>query len=375
MRVLMTGGGTGGHVNPALAIANMIREKEPDAEIAFVGTSHGIENKLVPKEGYPLYHIEIRGLRRSLSLSNLKTALLVFTSVIKGKKLIDEFKPDIVIGTGGYACWPILKAASLKGVPTALHESNAVPGVAVKMLENAVDRVFINFEESRAQLKHPDRAVRVGNPLRMKPGSIRYEDARKQLGITGNYRYFILSCGGSMGAEQVNFAMLDLMKEYTSKHPEILHVHATGAIEYEETKKRFEEAGLHQYPNIRLLEYIYDMPLQMTAADLVIARAGSITLSELALGEKACILIPSPNVTNNHQYKNAKVLADRGAAILIEEKDITPKAMTDAVVSVLNDTKCRHSMQESIRSFAVSDAAEKIYDSCKQLILEKQSNV
>ncbi|MBQ8578977.1 MAG: undecaprenyldiphospho-muramoylpentapeptide beta-N-acetylglucosaminyltransferase [Clostridia bacterium] len=368
LRVLMTGGGTGGHVNPALAIANTIRACEPDAEIAFVGTSHGIENKLVPKEGYPLYHIEIRGLRRSLSLENLKTAFMVLTSVSKGKKLIKEFKPDIVIGTGGYACFPIMKAASLCGIPTALHESNAYPGVAVKLLESGVDRMFINFEECRSKLKHPDRAVCVGNPLRTKPDAISYDNARKQLGITGKYRRFLLSCGGSMGAEQVNFAMLDVMKEYSSKHPEVLHVHATGAIEYEIAKKLYEEAGLDKYPNLRLVEYIYDMPVQMAAADCVVSRAGSITLSELELGGKACILIPSPNVTENHQYKNAKVLADHDAAILIEEKDITPGRMTDAVKSILEDTDRRQTMQKNIRTLAVADACDRIYEECRKLV-------
>lgn len=368
MRVIMTGGGTGGHVNPAIAIANTIKEHEPDSEILFVGTSHGIENKLVPQAGYPLEHIEIQGLRRSLSPANIKTAFLTVTSVFKGKKLVRAFKPDIVIGTGGYVCWPVIKAASLLGVPTALHESNAVPGVAVKMLESSVDRMFINFEESRALLKHPERALCVGNPLRMKPDTVSYEEAREKLGIAHRYRHFLLSCGGSMGAEQVNFAMLDLMRGYIASHPDVLHVHATGKIEYEATLKLFREAGLDKYPNIRLLEYIDDMPVQMAAADCVINRAGSITLSELELLGKACILIPSPNVTNNHQYKNAKVLADRGAALLLEEKDITPETMENAVRSVLEHPETRESMQKAISTLAVTDAGERIYRECRALI-------
>ncbi len=371
MKVLMTGGGTGGHVNPAIAIADTIREHDPQAEIAFVGTSHGIENKLVPAAGYPLHHIEIRGLKRSLSLSNLKTALMTITSVFEGKKLCRSFRPDIVIGTGGYACWPIMKAASLMGIPTALHESNAVPGVAVRMLEGSVDRVFINFDESLSGLKHPEKAMRVGNPLRMKPNGISYEEARIQLGITGKYRRFLLSCGGSMGAEQINFAMLDLMKDYLTSHPEVLCVHATGAIEYEATKKLFSEAGLDKYENIRLLEYIYDMPLQMAAADVFIGRAGSMTLSELALSGKAAILIPSPNVTNNHQYKNAKVLSDRGAAILIEEKDLTPAALSEAVNGLLFDDGKRTRMQSAIGALAVPDASDRIYDECLRLVSTK----
>lgn len=368
----MTGGGTGGHVNPAIAIADTIRAKEPDSEILFVGTSHGIENRLVPQAGYPLHHIEIQGLRRSLSFSNIKTAFLTVTSVRKGKKLLREFKPDIVIGTGGYVCWPVVRAAALLGVPCALHESNAVPGVAVRMLESSADRIFINFEESRSRLKHPERALCVGNPLRMRSDSVSYEEAREKLGITHRYRRFLLSCGGSMGAEQINSAMLGLMKSYTSRHPDVLHVHATGKIEYETAHRQFCEAGLDKCPNIRLLEYIDDMPIQMAAADCVVSRAGSITLSELELLSKSCILIPSPNVTDNHQYKNAKVLADRGAALLLEEKDITPERMENAVRSILENTETRTSMQKSIRTLAVSDAGERIYTECRRLIAEKK---
>ncbi len=368
MKVLMTGGGTGGHVNPAIAIADTIKRKEPGSEIAFVGTSHGIENKLVPQAGYPLHHIEIRGLKRSLSPENLKTAWMVFTSVAKAKKLLRAIKPDIVIGTGGYACYPALKAAAQLHIPTALHESNAFPGVAVRLLQNHMDRIFINFEACRAHLKHPDRAMCVGNPLRMQPGTISYEDARDALGITHHYRRFLLSYGGSMGAEQVNFAMLGLMKNYIAKHPDILHVHATGAIEYEATLKLFREAGLDQYPNIRLLEYIYDMPTQMAAADVVIARAGSMTLSELALGGKACILIPSPNVTENHQYKNAKVLEEHGAAVLLEEKQLSPALVEETAAHLLNDTAARNAMQENIRTLAVPDACDQIYAECRRLI-------
>ena len=368
MKVLLTGGGTGGHVNPAIAIADTFKAHDPSTEFLFVGTSRGIENKLVPKAGYELAHIEIRGLRRSLSLENLKTVWLTLTSVSKAKKLLRKFKPDIVIGTGGYACFPACKAAAALGIPVVLHEANAIPGIAVRLLEHCATTVFLNFDESRAHLKSPDKAVTVGNPLRSVTNPISYDEAREALGISHKYRRFILSYGGSMGAERINFAMLDLMKSYSSKHPDTLHVHATGAIEYEATKAMFTEAGLDQYENIKLLEYIYDMPMQMAAADVVISRAGSMTLSELALAKKACILIPSPNVTDNHQYKNAKVLSDRNAAILIEEKDITKEGMHDAVATLLSDTVAREAMQDAIGTLAMGDAAERIYAHCMTLI-------
>ena len=366
MRVLMTGGGTGGHVNPALAIANTIKRNDPTAEIAYVGTKRGIEAKLVPAAGYPLHFVEIQGMRRSLSLSNLKTLYLTLTSPGKAKKIIKEFKPDLVVGTGGYVSWPVVKAASQMGIPCALHESNAVPGVAVKMLARAVDRIYLNFEETGAELPCKEKILRVGNPLQHTFASLTREEARAHLGIPDKYKYCILSYGGSMGAERLNAAVLRLMRDFTAKHPEVLHLHATGSIEKELCGGWFTEMGLDKYENIRLVEYIYDMPYQMAAADLVICRAGAMTVSELAMSGKCAVFIPSPNVTNNHQYKNARVLVDAGAASLFEEKELeTTEAapLTARVAHLLSDAGAaeRAAMSESIRAFAVPDANKRIY--------------
>lgn len=372
MKVLVTGGGTGGHVNPALAIANTLREQIPDVEIAFVGTSHGIENKLVPKAGYPLHHIEIQGLRRSLSPGNIKTAWLVVTSTVKAKKLIRSFRPDLVVGTGGYVCWPIVRAAALAGIPTALHESNAVPGVAVKMLEKYVDIVFTNFEETAEHLKHPEKAMHVGNPMRTEFAAIDRDAARRALGIEGKYRYFLLSCGGSMGAERVNEEMLEVMRSYSAKHSDVYHVHATGSLEFQAASAKFQEYGLNKYDNVELTEYIYDMPQKMAAADLVINRAGAMTLSELALMRKACILIPSPNVTNNHQYKNAHALEKAGAALLFEEKDLTEGKLSAEIEALMEDRQRRREMSEKIAAFAVPDANRRIYEALMDLVRKKK---
>lgn len=374
MKVLMTGGGTGGHVYPALAIADTICEKEPDSNIAFVGTSHGIENKLVPAAGYPLHHVEIQGIRRSFSLSNLKTAWLVFTSVFKAKKLLRTFQPDLVVGTGGYVSWPVVKAASQMGIPTALHESNAIPGVAVKVLQDDVDLLFVCFEQSRTLLHHPQKAITVGNPMRMQPNKISYQAAREALGIAHKYRRFILSLGGSMGAEQINFCMLDLMEKHIAAHPEILHVHASGSLEYEATKALFAQKGLDRYENLKLVEYIYDMPTQMAAADIVINRSGSMTLSELALLHKPCILIPSPNVTNNHQYKNAKVLADRGGAVLIEEKDLQADSLWNCIQDLFANPMRLAQMADAMGTLAVPDSNERIYQALRALVDQKKAN-
>lgn len=363
MKVMMTGGGTGGHVNPALAIAGNIKQNQPDAEIIFVGTSHGIENKLVPKEGYKLEHVEVQGFKRKLTPYNIKSAWLAFTSPLKAKKLLKEYKPDLVVGTGGYVSWPLLKAAAAMGIPTAVHESNAIPGVAVRMLAPLVDRVYVNFDATAKALggEIAPKVLKVGNPIKPQFASLDYDTARKKLGVTGKYKYFLLSCGGSMGAEKVNFEMLDFMRDYGKDHPELLHIHASGSIEYEISKKMFHDYGLEGHENLKLVEYIFDMPEEMAAADIVVSRAGAMTLSELAVLGKCTVLIPSPHVTDNHQYKNAKVLAYAGAAMLFEEKDLTDDRLTKAIAGLLQDDAKRKDMSEKIKAFALPDANREIY--------------
>ena len=371
MRVLMTGGGTGGHVNPAIAIANTIKTNIPDAQIAFVGTKKGIENKLVASEGYPIFHVEVRGFRRSLSPRNIKAAYLAFTSPIKAKKIIQDFAPDIVIGTGGYVCWPVLVAASRMGIPTMVHESNAVPGVTVKQLQKYVDKILLNFEEAANHLSAKDKIVHVGNPLKSAFGTMSREEARKKLGIDDKYKTFILSYGGSLGAERVNDAAIELMRDFVAKRPDVLHVHATGALEHDAAISKYMEYELETHENTELLEYIYDMPVRMAAADIVISRAGAMTVSELSLMKKTAVLIPSPNVTNNHQYKNAKVLFDAGAAVLLEEKELFDGRLENEIESLCDDIEKRRRMEEKIGEFANPDANKLIYREILELTKNK----
>ncbi len=366
----MTGGGTSGHVNPAIAIAESIKLNFPSAEIAFVGTPRGIENKLVPATGYKLYHVDVRGIRRSLSPANIRAAYLALTSPYRAKKLIKEFKPDIVIGTGGYVSWPVIKAASMMGVPSMLHESNAYPGVAVKMLAGVVDKILLNFDKTAEYLKCPrEKLVTVGNPLRA--GFVPASDksaARVAVGAD-KYEKMILSYGGSMGAQYVNEAVLAMMRDYTQHHPEIMHVHAVGSIELADATKMYSDYGLCGAENIKMLEYIYDMPAQMAAADLLICRAGAMTISEVAMMRKPAIFIPSPNVTENHQYKNARMLEERGAAVIIEEKDLDGGAkLTEAVKKLLSDDGARQRMGELAGEFAVLDANKRIIDEIRKLL-------
>lgn len=371
MRVLMTGGGTGGHVNPAIAIADTIRENMPDAQIAFVGTDRGIENKLVPDAGYPLYHVNVMGLRRSLSLKNIKAAYLALTSPGKARRIIRQWEPDIVIGTGGYVSWPVVKAAAGMGIPTALHESNAVPGMAVKMLAGAVDRIYLNFTEAGEGLHCPEKLLHVGCPLRGGFAGISRETARRELNIPAEAVY-VLSYGGSLGAEKVNAAVLDLMESYTGGKKNIIHYHATGSIEKDIAAEWFQDKKLDQFDNVHLTEYIFDMPRQMAAADIVICRAGAMTISELAEAGKCAVLIPSPNVTNNQQYRNAKVLADKGAAALLTENEQLSGALRDTVARLVENDGLRRQQSEKIKGFAVPDANKRIFQDVQKLIKKEK---
>lgn len=369
MKVILTGGGTAGHINPALAIAEIIRQNAPGSEIAFVGIRGGKEEDLVPREGYPLHYVKSMGIPRSLSPAIVKALWYAVTSPHSKQtvKILDDFHPDLVIGTGGYACWPIMAAAARRGIPTALHESNALPGLAVRQLQTRVDRIWINFEHTADLLKvKGEKVVQVGNPLRGGFGILSRQEARRRLGLPQGQR-LILSFGGSLGAEHVNEAVLDMMKQFISSHPEYLQLHASGKRDHEKSKERFRELGLDSCPNCVLTDYIYDMPVHMAAADLVISRAGAMTLSELARMNKACILVPSPYVADNHQYRNAKTLADEGAAEIVEETELPKGELMHTAEALLNDPERMKQMERQIDRFADRDANSRIWAQIREL--------
>ncbi|MBE6688233.1 MAG: undecaprenyldiphospho-muramoylpentapeptide beta-N-acetylglucosaminyltransferase [Ruminococcaceae bacterium] len=367
MRVLLSGGGTGGHINPALAIAKRILKSVPDAEVAFVGTPYGMENKLIPREGFKLYHVDVKGFIRKPTLKNVPILYKAVTSPFRAKKILKEFKPDIVIGTGGYASWPIVKAASKAGIPTAIHEQNAVPGVTTKMLSRYVDKVMISFKESAEYIGLPEKTVLVGNPVSPEILNADRKEAREKFGLSD--KLCVLSFGGSLGAREINNNVLDFIEKYVSGNTDVVHVHAIGSYEWEKRKERVE--SLKGIKNAEILEYIYDMPMRMAASDVVICRAGAITLAELAVMGKPAILIPSPNVTNNHQYKNALVLKNSGAAEIIEEKYLTPDALIKAVDAIVKSPDRLEEMHRNMLSLAIRDSGERIYEIIKNLTDKK----
>ena len=371
MRVLLTGGGTAGHINPALAIAETIQRNAPGSVIEFVGVAGGKEDELVPRAGYKLHHVKSSALQGSRGFARLKSLTLAAISpyLPSTVSIIKKFKPDIVIGTGGFACWPIMAAAARMGIPTALHESNAHPGLAVRRLQSKVDRIWINFPETSAAFGNSSKIVCVGNPILQDFSTVDRAEARTKLGI-GKDQKLILSFGGSNGAEKLNSAVIDFMKSTVAKDKNLIHLHASGKNNYEDSVKLFTEAGLGQSENCILRPYIYDMPLQMAAADLVIARAGAMTLSELALMKKACVLVPSPYVAENHQYKNAKALADANAATLVEEKELDEGKLTEVVSKLLASQTDLNEQQKNIASFAQKDACQSIWQDIVRLTNE-----
>ncbi len=363
MRVLMTGGGTAGHVNPAIAIANTIKEYEPSAEIAFV-CSHGARDKakdLVPRAGYEkLYTVKICGMQKIYNPANIKTLFYMMTSPREAKKIIREFRPDIIIGTGGFACYPVANAGVKLGIPVLLHESNAIVGKAIQKLAPKVDLVMTNFEATAEKIRGARSVMKVGNPIIKSSGSCASSTE------SDGFAKHVLSFGGSLGAEEVNLAVCRMLSEIADKYPDIQFVHASGKRDYEHIKSEFEKVGLADKKNVVLLDYIYDMDRRMGMADLVISRAGAMTISELALGGKCAILVPSPYVAENHQYKNAKTLADVGAAVLVRESELSGGRLTVEAEKLLSDKAKRDDMQKKIAAFAEPDANRIIYEQVKK---------
>ncbi len=367
MRILMTGGGTAGHVNPALAIAATMQEHHPDAEIAFVASAQPRDKAtdLVPRAGYPLHTVHIRGLIRPYwKPANLRIPFLMIRSKREAAALIREFKPDLIVGTGGFACWPLCSMGRKMGIPTALHESNALPGKAILRLRNSVDLIMVNFEDTVRRLdgkgKHSP-AVRVGNPMMPGFATASREEARRQLGLTATDLY-VLSFGGSLGAEYVNDAVVQLAAELVNE-PNVKLIHAAGKRDYDRIRAAWDGTPAGACDRMTLVDYIYDMPTQMAAADLVISRAGAMSISELALTGKAAVLIPSPYVAEQHQLKNAMALVKEGAAVCVEEHTLTEGALTKQVKSLLADPASRGEMGRHIRErIACPDANQRIYD-------------
>ena len=371
MNVIFTCGGTGGHINPAIAVANILRERHPDAKILFIGAKGHMEEQLVPNAGFELKCLEISGMSRGKSLSAVKKNIKAVSQTVKAvnacKKIIKEFGADVIIGTGGYACYPALKAGTQMKIPTCVHESNAMPGLTTRMLADKVSRMLICFPESAKHYKHPEKVETVGMPIRREFVFTDKAAARKELCIGD--KPLVVSAFGSLGARKMNETVAEMLSLEKADDFPFMHIHATGKFGWEWMPEKVKEAGIavENCPNLDMREYIYNMPTVMAAADVIISRAGASSCNEIAASGTPAILIPSPNVTDNHQEKNARVLADRGGAVLLLEKDCTAQTLYDTVKSLLADQKRRDTMGIVLRHDVILDSAERICDILEEL--------
>lgn len=356
MKILVSGGGTAGHINPAIAIAKRMKS-EYNAEILFIGKESGLEKTLVPKEGFPIKYIDVEGLVRKLTPKNLLVAFKYLKAIEDAKKIIREFKPDAVVGTGGYVCAPVLTAANSLKIPVLVHEQNVFPGMTVKMAARFSDCVAISFEDTKKYIKEKSRknCVLTGNPLRENMLCVSYEEARKTLGIDD--KPFIVTVGGSLGARTINDA---LVKIINSSDGSIRILGGTGERFYDEVMDKIDKDKLSE--NVEVVPYIYNMDVVLSAADLVVARSGAITVSELCAMGKPAILIPSPNVTHNHQEYNAKSVSDRGGAVTVTEREITENLIWETVNGLIHNKEKLKEMSKNAKKIAITDGTKRICD-------------
>ena len=368
MKVIFTCGGTAGHVNPALALAGDMKRKHPDLEVLFVGTPNGLEKKLAEKAGYAYTGIEIGSFQRSFKKlrHNLHTVRTLLSSRREANAVLRRFSPDLVVGTGGYASYPILRAAAAKKIPTAVHESNRIPGLTTRLLEPSVDVIMVGFADCRDHYRHPEKVRVTGTPVRGDFFALTKEQARTRLGYADD-KPLIVSFWGSLGASTMNAAMLDFFaREKAAGYP-FHHIHAVGSRGWSETQKKLRERHLDD-PCLDIREYIDDMAVVMRAADLVISRAGASTLSELtALGIPA-VMVPSPYVVANHQEKNARLLEAHGGAVVLTEDNADGNTLYQTTAAIVSDPDRLRIMREGMASLGIPDATERIYRTVMALL-------
>ena len=347
MRILFAGGGTAGHISPALAIAEIITDRYSEAEIAFVGRNNGSENKAIENEGYKLYTLDVMGFQRSLSKKNFSAIKKLIKSQREARNILSDYTPDLVIGTGGYVCYPILKSSIKKKIPTLIHESNAYPGLVTRILSGRCNCVMIGEDSCRKYLGTRAKCETVGNPIRKKFVEVSRQRARALLNVQKE-ETFILSFGGSGGADVLNDTVIKVMRSYSAKAPKVKHVHATGKTHFAKIENNFPDL-CRGISGCKVIPYIDNMPIMMNAADIVISRSGAMTLAEIKVTDAIPILIPSPNVAANHQYHNAKVLEESREALLIEEDTLSDKALTKLIDELISSPEKRRKIIEKKR--------------------------
>ena len=370
MNVIIAAAGTGGHINPGIAIANKIKKEHKDAKITFIGTIRGLENDLVPRAGYDLKTIDAYGFNRKLTVSNFKNIIKTLKSFKEAKKIVKDLKPSIVIGTGGYICGPVMMAARKYNIPTVMHESNAFPGVTVKMLANKVNTVLVGFSDAKERLSKAKNVVVTGTPTKFKKVNLKEEEKekiKKELGIKNNLP-IVLIFGGSQGAKSINEALLEMIRKESNKTYQIIW--AVGQKQYTNVKEEIDKMGksIKNIKNTTIMSYIYNMEEVMNLADVIVSRSGAMTITEVAIAEKPAVFIPFPFATENHQEYNARVLEKVGAAKIILDKDLKSEVLEKTLNELVQDKETLSKMGENAKKAKTDNVEEKIYEEIKALI-------
>ena len=357
MRIIVSGGGTGGHIYPAVTIANQIKEKQPDAEIIFVGTKEGLESEIVPRYGYPIEFIEVAGFQRKLSLDTIKSAFKLLAGLVDALKLIRRIKPDLVVGTGGYVCGPVLFLAALQGIPTCIQEQNAMPGVTNKILAHFVKKVFLGYQEAEKYFSGNSEKLCTGNPIRKEILEVSRAVAIEKLKLDPAKKTILVS-GGSRGARSINDAMA-LVDTSLAGRSDVQVIHITGETGHEKFIGQVEKNVLMS-DNIKVFSYMHDMPLALAAADLAVFRSGAIGLAELMAKGIPSILVPYPYATANHQEYNARAVEGAGAAVVILDRELTGEILLKQIESLLTDESRLQKMKAAAKALGRPEAAEDI---------------
>ena len=370
MKVIIAAAGTGGHINPGIAIANKIKEKEPDSEIIFIGTERGIENDLVPRAGYKLKTVDAYGISKKISVKTIKNNIKTIKGFSQAKKIIKEFRPDIVIGTGGYICGGAITAAHKLGIPTLIHESNAYPGKATKFLEKKLDKILLGFKDAEKFFDDKTKLVVTGNPTKVKEEKISEEEKRKilqELGLTTTLPT-ILVFGGSQGAKAINDAMIPLIKE--KKNDKYQIIWSVGPKQYDIIKEEFlkDDIDIDKIKNTKIVPYIYNMSEIMNSIDVIVSRSGAMTITEISLVGKPAIFIPLPSMSANRQVDNAKVLEKLGAAKIILNEEVNSKNLSNTIDKLLQNPEELKQMGKRAKQIATYNVEEKIYDEIKKVV-------
>lgn len=374
MKVIIAAAGTGGHINPGIAIANKIKNEEKDSKIIFIGTTRGLENDLVPRAGYELKTIEAYGLSKKLTIENIKKLYKTFKGYGEAKKIIKEFKPDVVIGTGGYICGATITAAHSLGIPTVLHESNAFPGKAVKMLAKKTDSILVSFKDAEKRIKNAKKIVFTGTPVKITRKD--YDDSErkniiKNAGLKDS-KPIVLVFGGSQGAQKINEAILGILENKLNKDYQIMW--ATGPKQYDIIKEQLQDKNIsiNNIENAKIVPYIYNMEEIMNISNLIVARSGAMTITEISNLGKPSILIPLPNVSGDHQLYNAKVLENIDAAKIILNNDLNDKNLNEQIKEIVLNKDKEIQMSRNSLKVSTSNVEDKIYKEIVRVVKEKK---